>query len=126
MEHSITSPHLYRYASTSLPTNPTKVAGSVDDRDEVESPEDTWSGQESGNEAAAAERKDSQSSDRGLKRKRPVMVSYIAPFQFLRANNFSPSFSLSFSFNRPFGTSFNLRTRGTLTATDVSFVSSGK
>ena len=45
------------------------------ERDEVESPDDTWSGQESGNDAT--DQRDGQSGG-GLKRKRPITVSYVA------------------------------------------------
>ncbi|DAA75148.1 TPA_exp: putative C6 transcription factor [Trichophyton benhamiae CBS 112371] len=75
MEHAFPSPHGFRNANTSPPAAQVKTGRRADDRDEVESPEDAWSGQDSGNDAGAADRKTSQSSDQSLKRKRPVMVS---------------------------------------------------
>ncbi|KAM5471190.1 hypothetical protein MauCBS54593_003530 [Microsporum audouinii] len=75
MEHPFPSPHGYRNANTSPSAGQVKTGRRADDRDEAESPEDVWSAQESGNDAGAVDRKASQSSDRSLKRKRPVMVS---------------------------------------------------
>lgn len=75
MESSVaTSPQVYGQADASIATNHANRPRPGEDRYGAESPEDAWSGQESGNEAGTA-RKGSQSSDRPLKRKRPVMVS---------------------------------------------------
>lgn len=78
MEPSGTSPHLYRLSNApppSLPTPQTRPRRNADDREEGES-DDGWSGQESNNETVGGRK---HSSDRGVKRKRPVMVSYVHP-----------------------------------------------
>ncbi|KAK2750135.1 hypothetical protein FQN57_004631 [Myotisia sp. PD_48] len=64
MEHSGTSPHFYGYSTNALSTT---QQTKTDDRDDCGSPEDVWSGQESGNEGATGEQKasHSQASDRG-------------------------------------------------------------
>jgi hypothetical protein len=64
----------FRSRHIPVPLNPARSNRHGSDPDEMESPEDAWSGAESGNDLA-----DHNGSQvlHGLKRKRPVTVSYV-------------------------------------------------
>ena|SRR5438046_2522133 len=76
MEYLPAPTNSFRSPNIAVPLNPSRPNRHGSDRDEMESAEDVWSAAESGNELA--EQNGSQSV-RGLKRKRPVTVSYACP-----------------------------------------------
>ncbi|KAK2803600.1 hypothetical protein FQN51_003362 [Onygenales sp. PD_10] len=64
--------NLFRPPNNAAPANASRFSRQGSDRDELESPEDAWSGQDSANDAAD---QNGSTVARGVKRKRPVTVS---------------------------------------------------
>ena len=62
---------------TTQPQSARRHSLRTSERDDAESPEDTWSGHDSGDEGAGADAEPKAQSSNGLKRKRPNTVSYV-------------------------------------------------
>ncbi|PGH27842.1 hypothetical protein AJ80_00392 [Polytolypa hystricis UAMH7299] len=72
MDNHFVAANPYHSPADVVPTNPSRSHRHSGDRDEIESPEDGWSGPESGNDGID---QNGANVPRGVKRKRPITVS---------------------------------------------------